>query len=433
MTSAATTFSPPSSPIDWRGALFIAILAVGLVSFAPFPDLSAIESAQLTQGNDFWIYVAFTVLAVASGLAVWRTDKPALKSLMTPSYLALAGWIGVSCLTSQDPTTSIKRAALLGFVVICTASLFLLPRNRDDLTRLLSWIALLILALSYLGVVFFPQYAIHQAADLNEPQLAGDWRGLFGHKNMASAVFSVLAFFGLFVRWERRFVGWLIFILSIVFVIASGGKSSIGICALTIVVSFLAARANNIVLWVAIVFSPLAALNLLGVGSVLWPALSEYSAMLPLDASFTGRTDVWSFALPKAAESLLFGHGFLAFWNTEALRYGMEQTTTWAGGAAHAHNGYLDAIISMGLPGLFLTLAALVIKPVRDFRRGLALNDEPALTLLFMQIWLFSLYLNCFESFFFDRANPSWIALLFALFGAHYLAEFRIVRAAASA
>jgi O-antigen ligase len=432
MTSAATTFSPPSLPVDWRGALFIAILAVGWVSFAPFPDLSASKSAELTQGNDFWIYVAFAALAVAAGLVIWRTEKPAIKSLMTPSYLALAGWIGVSCLTSEDPATSIKRAALLGFVVVCAASLFLLPRNRSDLTSLLSGIALLIVALSYLGVIFFPQYAIHQSTDLVEPQLAGDWRGLFGHKNMASAAFSVLAFVGLFVRCEQRFTGWLIFVLSITFVIASGAKSSITLCALTIMVSFLATRTSNIVLWVVIVFSPLAVLNLLGVGSVLWPAVSDYFALLPLDSTFTGRTDIWSFALAKAAESLVFGHGFLAFWNTEALRYGLEQTTTWAGNAAHAHNGYLDAIISMGLPGLFLTLAVLVIKPARDIRRGLALNDEPALALLFMQIWIFSLYLNCFESFFFDRANASWIALLFALFGAHYLAEFRVVRAVAS-
>jgi O-antigen ligase len=432
MTVAATTLSPPSSPVDWRGALFFAILAVAWISFAPFPDLSVKDPTELSQGNDFWVYAAFAAIAAIAAPAIWRTDQPALRSLATPSYIALAGWIGVTCITSQDPAISIKRAALLGSVVVCTAALFLLPRDRKQLASLLCWIALLILALCYVGVVFFPQYAIHQATDLSEPQLAGDWRGLFGHKNAASAIFSVLAFVGLFVRSERRHVGWAIFALSIAFVVASGGKSSIMNCSITIVVSLLAARMKNIALWAAIVFSPLVAMNLFGVGSVLWPFLADYSGLLPLDSSFTGRTDVWSFALPKAKEALVMGHGFLAFWNTEALRYGIDQSTTWAGGAAHAHNGYLDAVISMGLPGLFLVLVAFVIKPARDLRRGLAENDEPALVLLFMRIWLFSLFLNSFESFFFDRANPSWIALLFALFGAHYLARFRITREAAA-
>jgi len=428
MTAAATTLSRPSVQADWRGALFIVILSVGWISFAPFPDLSAKDTGDLGEGNDFWIYAAFAILAAIVAPVIWRTDRLALRSLATPSYLALVGWICVSCITSQDPATSIKRAALLGFVVVCAAALFLLPRDRNDLARFLGGVALLIATLSYFGVVFFPQYAIHQGTDLNEPLLAGDWRGLFGHKNMASAMFSVLAFIGLFVRSERPFFGWLIFALSFAFLAGSGGKSSTLICAMTIVVSLIAARAKNLAIWAAIVFAPLVAMNLFGVGSILWPPLSHYSELLPLDTTFTGRTDVWSFAIPKAEEAPLLGHGFLAFWNTEGLRYGAEESSTWAGGAAHAHNGYLDAVISMGLPGLFLVIAAFVIKPARDLRRALALNGEPALALLFMQIWLFGLYLNCLETFFFDRASASWIAFLFALFGAHYLARFRIRR-----
>jgi O-antigen ligase len=427
MTEATRTPFAAAFRVDGRATLFVVILLLALVSLAPFSDLSTVDSAELGEGKDIWTYAAFAILAATAGMAVWRSDRPAIQSLQNPSYLALAAWIGVSCLTSQDPTTSIKRAAMLSFVVICAGSLFLLPRDRSQLARLLSFTALVVVGLSYFGVIFLPQYAIHQAMDLTEPLLAGDWRGSFAHKNLASAVFSVLAFVGLFVGSERRFEGLLIFVLAILFVVASGGKSSLGICVVTIMVSYLAARTQNIALWLALVFSPLALLNLLGVGSVVWPSLSELSAALPLDNSFTGRTDVWSFALPKAGDALLVGHGFLAFWNTDALRYGMEQTTTWAGFAAHAHNGYLDAVLSMGLPGLFLTIVAFVVKPASDIRRVLARSHEPALCLLFMQIWLFSLYLNALESFFFDRASPSWIAFLFAVFGAHYLARFRIV------
>jgi O-antigen ligase len=275
-----------------------------------------------------------------------------------------------------------------------------------------------------------PEYSIHQATDLGEPQLAGDWRGLFGHKNMASAVFSFLAFIGLFVRKERAAEGWIIFVLSVVFIIASGGKSSTAIFLATIVISYVAARISNFALWALLVGAPLVGLNLLGIGSVLWPSLASITSALPLDSSFTGRADVWAYALPRTTETPIFGHGFLAFWNTAAMLYGAEQNTEWASTASHAHNAYLDAVLSMGFPGLLLFLAAFVVQPALDIRRALARGEEPELTLMFQQTWMFTLYLSAFESFFFNRAHPNWVTFLFAVFSLHYLARFKITRSA---
>ena len=412
----------------YRGALFLAILLVACGVLTPFPDLGAEASVELGTGNDVGMYAAFAIMAAIAGAMVWQTDRPALKCLRVPTFLALAGWVAVTCLTSQDVTTSVKRVALAGFAALCGIALFLLPRDRDELARLLATVALIIVAMSYFGVLFMPQFAIHQATDLGEPQLAGDWRGLFGHKNMASAIFSILSFVGLFVIRTGRREGWIILVLSLVFVAASGGKSSTGICLATLALSALAMRTGSPVLWSLIVFLPLFLLNLLGVGSVLVPQLSAVSAALPLDTTFTGRTDVWALAVARIPEKLLFGHGIGAFWNTESLRYGMEQSTLWAGNARHAHNGYLDAVLSMGLPGLALLVAAFVIQPARDIRRCMARGNEPALTLMVLQIWMFGLYLSSLESFFFDRADALWIIFLFAVFGIRYLASFRVTR-----
>ncbi|MGA8170170.1 MAG: O-antigen ligase family protein [Methylocystis sp.] len=428
MTTIGVTVSSPIYAINSRGALFLAILAITWMTLTPFQDLGAHETMELSEGNDAWNYALYAVFAIAAGTLVWRTDLLALKSLVTPPYLVLAGWIALCCVTSQDPVTSIKRAGMLCFVLVCGASLFLLPRGRGELLYLLSLIALLIIGLSYFGIVFMPQYSIHQATDLGEPELAGLWRGVLGHKNMASAIFSILAFIGLLVRSERPIEGWSIFILSIVFVLNSGGKSSTTILLLTISTAYVALYIRNATLWSSLLLAPLLLLNLLGVGSVLWPGMASVTAALPLDTSFTGRTDIWSFAIPQAGQALILGHGFLSFWNTEALRYGMEQSTMWVGNAAHAHNGYLDTVLSMGLPGLALTVAALVVKPMRDIRRALTLGEEPALAAFFMQIWMFCLYFSSFESFFFDRAQPMWLALLFAIFGAHYISRFKVAR-----
>ena len=421
---------PAGASISPRGMLFFAILALTCITLSPFPDLGDKRLLELGDGNETVTYLLFLVFAATATIIAWRSDWPALKSLFIPSYLGMFGWVGVTCVISQDPLTSSKRAAMLGFVVLCSATLFLLPRDRDEMTRLLSWFALLIIGLSYFGVFFMPEYSIHQATDLGELQLAGDWRGVFGHKNMASPVFSFLAFIGLFVRTERPAEGWIIFVFSIVFIIASGGKSSTAICLATIVISYVAARISNFALWALLVGAPLAGFNLLGIGSVIWPAIASITSALPLDSSFTGRADVWAYALPRATETPIFGHGFLAFWNTAAMLYGAEQNNEWASTAAHAHNGYLDAVLSMGFPGLLLFLAAFVVQPALDIRRALSRGEEPALTLLFQQTWMFTLYLSAFESFFFNRAHPNWVTFLFAVFSVHYLARFKITRSA---
>ena len=48
--------------------------------------------------------------------------------------------------------------------------------------------------------------------------------------------------------------------------------------------------------------------------------LPHIAKMLPLDTSFTGRTDIWTFALQSLRLRLATGYGFAAFWGTDAIR-----------------------------------------------------------------------------------------------------------------
>ena len=66
--------------------------------------------------------------------------------------------------------------------------------------------------------------------------------------------------------------------------------------------------------------TPLLLLNLLSVGTVMNEGLAEIAKMLPLDPSFTGRTDIWTFALQSLQLRLATGYGFAAFWGTDSIR-----------------------------------------------------------------------------------------------------------------
>ena len=107
------------------------------------------------------------------------------------------------------------------------ACLLLLPDSQDQLDNWLSVSALIFLALCYLGVVLAPSVSIHTARDTLEPQLAGDWRGPFGHKNVAAPIMAVLVFAGIYLIARRSLLsGIAIVVLSGIFLSMTGGKSA---------------------------------------------------------------------------------------------------------------------------------------------------------------------------------------------------------------
>ena len=170
---------------------------------------------------------------------------------------------------------------------------------------------------------------------------------------------------------------------------------------------------------------PLVALNLFSVGTVLSVTLASIAKLLPLDTSFTGRSDIWVFAVDSLHQRLLTGYGFEAFWGSDAVT-NLKEGKDWAGYASPSHNGYLDTALGTGLPGLLFLIAAIVVKPLRDFQAADEGGNDGPLSMAFLRIWLFGLYLSSMESFFLDRADPIWGTFLIAVFGLHYLARFRL-------
>ena len=50
--------------------------------------------------------------------------------------------------------------------------------------------------------------------------------------------------------------------------------------------------------------TPLLLLNLLSVGTVMVEGLADVAKLLPLDTTFTGRSDIWTFAIQSLRERL---------------------------------------------------------------------------------------------------------------------------------
>jgi O-antigen ligase len=409
-----------------RAATFIAALLLAWVSLRPFIDLGDAQLRDAATGNETIAYLAFSCLAVlAIGLAI-RDNMPGLMTLISPGFIVFGGWIAMSVVLSSDPGTSMRRVVATLLVAAVTASLMLLPKNQTELARWLGISALGLLAVCYLGVLIVPHLSVHLVSDLQEQQLAGDWRGSFGHKNVAAGMMAMLLFIGIYVlRSGAWMAGTAILALSSVFLLNTTGKSSLALCALVLVLSSLTPRVRSPWLRAIILLTPLVLLNVFSVGTVMSDTLAELVSKLPFDASFTGRTDVWTFAIQALQLRPITGYGFEAFWGGSEMR-NLPEGMEWTATAAHSHNGYLDTALGIGLPGLALLIVVLVIAPLRNFHVADRSGNDGDLTTLLLRIWLFGLYLSSLESFFLDRADPLWFTFLMAVFGMHYLARYRL-------
>lgn len=410
-----------------RCLIAMAALLLVMITLDPFADLRSEDVANVVGGRMALDYVTFGLLAAVAVLFALATDAPSLKTLLTPLHLCFVGWMLLNLVLSESREISIQRFVLAASVTSLAALLPLLPPTQRSFNLCLGGAALALLVLCYLGIVLAPQYAIHTALDIAEPQLAGDWRGSFGHKNVASPVMTILVYVGIYLSAVGSFViGPTIAVLAGIFLIFTGGKTSSVLCLAIYALASLVYVARGLWLKRIICFAPLIVMNLLTVGSVMSPVLGSITRALPVDPTFTGRSDVWEFALAAVAEKPITGHGYAAFWDGVTERQ-TAQGSEWAVTAAHSHNSYLDLAVTIGLPGLLLVVLIFVFEPLRNFQEAQAHNRSNALGKLFLTIWLFGLYFGTTETFLLERQNPVWFMFAMAVAGLHFLARFQCV------
>jgi O-antigen ligase len=409
-----------------RGATFVGTLLLAWITLRPFADLGDMRVGDVGTGKEALTYASFGGLAVLTLVLTMRDNMRGLASLLTPGFVLFGAWICLTVALSLDPATSIRRFALTSFVMTVAAAMMLLPKSQNELMRWFSIAALILLATCYLGILLAPELSIHLVTDAQEPLLAGNWRGTYGHKNMAAAVMVMLLFLGIYIfRSGDWLSGTAIVCLASLFLFFTAGKSAMALCLAVLLLTSLTAVVRSFCSRAVLLLAPLLLLNLLSVGTVMSETLAEIAKLLPLDTSFTGRADIWIFAVQSLQERLPTGYGFASFWNSSSIQ-NLPEGKEWAAFASHSHNGYLDTALGMGLPGLALLIVVLVVAPLRNFHRADLGGNNGPLTMALLQIWLFCLYLSSMESFFLDRADPLWFTLLLAVFGLHYLARFRV-------
>lgn len=404
----------------------VATLLCVLVTLEPFADLSRADLAGAASGRMAATYLCFAALAAIAILLTASENASALKTLWTPLNLCFVGWMALNIAVSESPELSLQRFVLTVSVTSLAVMMPLLSPTLKYFNHCLAAAAIVLLALCYLGIVLAPQLSIHQATDVAEPFLAGDWRGTFAHKNIASPVMTILVYLGIYLTSTGALLaGPAIVILASVFLGFTGGKTATALCLVIYALASIVVATRSLWLKRVICFAPLLAFNLLTVGSITSEALANITRLLPVDPTFTGRSDVWEFALAAFREKPMLGHGYAAFWDNVTDRQtasGAEWTVT----AAHSHNSYLDLAVTIGLPGLVLVVLIFLLAPLGNFQAIQAGGRSRSVAKFFLTVWLFGLYYGTTETFMLDKQNPTWFMFALAVAGLHFLARFPV-------
>jgi len=407
--------------------LFAAVFCYFWIGISPLSDSEG-GSALAAYGessNAFnqLVVVGMSIL-VLSILAMHPARELAIRAYGPPAAIFL--WVALTILFSDSPDAALRRMVYSMLVCLCASAVLLLPRDSAQFGRLVGVCLLLAVGLSYFGVLVMPEKAIHQATDAIEQALAGDWRGHFGHKNIASAAMAMAVFFGLYlIKLRSMWLGWSLTLLAGIFLFYSGGKTSTAMLPAVLLAAFLFERAGSA--RPVLVGGALLLINFVVLSVAVSPPIKAFVAGLGIDATFTDRSSIWALALGAVANRPFTGYGFESFWQTDALFYGAQAGQTWAVTAANAHNAYLDQVINGGWPLLVLILVWLVFLPSHHASVALKRGIDPDLTRLYLRIWLFALFSSCFESQFFSNNGPIWFTMLIAVFGLRLQAYANLV------
>lgn len=309
-----------------------------------FPDDYYIaDEATSSEANLFFLIfwpVAFTILA----LVTWAR-RPARSKLPISLWIML-GAVALSILFSELPAVSARRGLALFLSVGCAVFLVKAAKDPEEIISGLYWGLSPLVVLSVGGALLFPSHAVHYAS----PDLIGDWKGVFSHKNFTAYAACIT----LLISFHRLRTGGLklstlsIFLLSALLMAKANSLFMFlmaPICYLAAAAMAAKSRASKIYV------------KMIGIGALLIMVpiaiLTMYFPRWPelLGTTLNNRTEIWSTLLSAQSGREILGHGFGAVHNVG------ENSVFWKYGEwriqtlGHGHSGQLDVYAATGIIG----------------------------------------------------------------------------------
>lgn len=395
---------------------FTVLVAVVFAGTRPF-SLSHVQQVALeSRGNafEFLIYLVSTSACIAACVV---NERPKRIEVSLVGMLLLLTYCGVSLLWSDAVfrgTVRYGQFALVTVAVILASQVL----GREKIVGIIYRVLVILLAINLLSVLLVDG-AVHSVADSDFQQLVGSWRGVHIHKNYTGAVAALTCLMAVSFILSGRWLHIAVLIPACILLVGSNSKASLAF-ALCVVVLLCTGKG------LCAFFGRFAAKYLLVfvIILILTAILIEFDRVVVFledPYALTGRVELWN-ALGRYVDAYPWtGSGFGSFWRLGWESPILHLTDGWGSQTGSGHNGYLDAAVTLGIPGLVLTIVVLVVMP------GFILISKLEANALYYDIFfcfvMFGLSHNSFESSFFYGNNAVFFCLLIGIFGLNSRAE----------
>ena len=352
-----------------------------------FPPMAAVA---------VWLYLRRSSGGRDSGLG--------LGIMLVATYLL---WAGLSTLWSVEPAITLRRVVLQTFIILSVALPALMAHSARAGVTALFWVLVVAAGLNAVAIAILPPTALGHA-------------GIYPHKNELGVVAALMVLLGLWGlvagAWKERLAGLPLMALGITFLIVSKSKTSLGLALLVPFMAAVVLGAARLLRWPPLVSVPamlggVVLVYFVGVWSWVWDFHAVAMALFG-DPTLTMRTDIWSFAYEMAGQRPFTGYGYEVFWGAGPGSPNQIRGEGFVRKVVHAHNGYLDTTVHLGLIGLAL-VATMVLYALQQ--AGRRVMSEPGAAFAHLAILIFLVLYNLLEVTWFRSFSITSMVLVMIL------------------
>jgi exopolysaccharide production protein ExoQ len=351
--------------------------------------------------RQIWLPIYVLIL----GMAAWRF--PALKRFWLPAvlFLILVGWAFASTTWSIMPDMTFRRAVAVLITTIFGVYLAASFSGRG-MSEIIAGCFLILAIGSYIVCLAYPTMGVHH--DVN----AGLWRGLWYEKNQMGAlmVYGALASLSAAMLSPPRRRLWIVTLVLCVGLGLMTRSATTLICLILVLggTAGLSLMGKGPAAAVASVWAGVTAL--LALAGVYYLAPQVLLGAVGKDATFTGRTEIWTSILRDSAQQPLTGYGYAAFWARESAPANwMRAQLQW--NVPHAHNSWFDLLIQLGQIGLAIFSVIFGLAVVAAIFRHRQVNDG-YFAALFLVVYAMA---TQSESLFLTQNGLPWVLAVAAI------------------
>lgn len=364
----------------------------------PDPMKAAANEAAAYEGS-ISRQISIPIVMLVSGYGLYRLPRVGRfrgKGRLAGLTFAYIAWAVASLSWSSDPGISVKRLAVFAVDAFFAASLASVASTAQ--IALFGFVATAVVALVALCADVF---VLHSFAPL-DPEYR--FMGVMTANYQAMNLFICLACGLTLAQKGRRLFVWLSPLLVLLTALLFLTRARIGtflfVAASIFVVvrlakQWLQPQGRAVALLIALTFLlPAAAFTL---GHSGQNAVSAIFMMGRHDtentANLSNRAPLWAELLDNVREHPVLGFGYEAFWSPERVQK-ISADQGWV--VPHAHNTYLDQVLSLGVVGCLLYLAVVTRSCSLAWQRYCRRKSEVTLFPALLLSWL--ALLSCTES-----------------------------------